>query len=207
MGEPAWQLLGREVAHAIRLMKLTADGKTLLIALKDQSMMILWRGAPTVEPAPAEIDPVTMMAYNAMMLEPDFAYDPLAGVLPCESAFKPGTGSPWNHRAEILTPTELQHLPVVSAAIVQSVETNHVLAILVLEGAGVVSIFGLNAGCSGGLVSVFRTEIDQEYGSEVSLGMLGSADMGMIPLIFLALFICAGSLALAAPHPLDDIGG
>ena len=41
-------------------------------------MMLLWRGDPT-EPVEAEIDPITMMAYGAMMLEPDLPYDPLAG--------------------------------------------------------------------------------------------------------------------------------
>ena len=71
-------MLAREISRPVKLMKMSPDGETFFVSLTDHSMMLLWRGDPT-EPVGAEIDPITMMAYGAMMLEPDLPYDPLAG--------------------------------------------------------------------------------------------------------------------------------
>lgn len=121
------QLLAREISRPVKLMKMSPDGETFFVSLTDHSMMLLWRGDPT-EPVGAEIDPITMMAYGAMMLEPDLPYDPLAG-------------APWNHMAHIHPPTELQQRAVTAATLVPS--SNQTFVVVVFEG---------------GLLSVFRTK-------------------------------------------------
>ena len=66
-------------------MKTSPEANMMLMLTEDNSMFVLWHQPGEHSREPEALDPVTAMAYDAMMIEPE-DYNPLGGEIAISNA-------------------------------------------------------------------------------------------------------------------------